>query len=95
MTDFLLDINGDIKITDNDFVIGDSAEQHSSLLLETEKGGFKENPTATVGLGAYLESEEKADMLRDIRQTFTADGMTVTALKIDDNIIVIDASYKN
>jgi glycine cleavage system regulatory protein len=95
MQDFLLDNNGDLKIDNDDVVIGESTAQHQKLLLTIEKGGIKENPTATVGLISYLESENKAAMLQDIRRIFSADGMEVNSLQVVNGKLEIDAAYKS
>lgn len=94
-TDLLLDDTEDLKITDDDFVIGESTKQHQQLLLLCAKGEFKESPTSTVGVVNYLESENTNELLGEINKCFTEDGMTLNKLSIEDSKILIDASYKN
>ena len=96
MTDFVLDTNGDLLITEADFVLDDSTQQHQKLLLLAAKGDFKENPTATVGLINYVESENEADMLREIRKCFANDGLNIKTLAIsNDGKLLIDAGYNS
>ncbi len=90
MQDLLLDENGDLAFP---LQRGESTKQHQELLLVIDKGGIKENPTATVGVMNYLESEDTAGLLQEIRKCFTADGMNVTKCGLKNGKIEIDASY--
>lgn len=92
MTDFLLDSDGDLKYP---LTRGKSDEQHVGLLLEVEKGGFKENPNATVGIASFLESENPQALLAEIRKTLNADNMKVGIVKFSNGKLLIDASYTN
>jgi len=93
--DLILDTDNDLDIIDNDLVMGDSAEQHQSLLLVSAKGEFKENPIATVGVLNFLEAENTNELLGEIRKCFAGDGMNVKKLAIDNGKIIIDASYNS
>lgn len=94
MRDFLLDAEtGDLKIENGDLVVGTSDQQHQRLLLMCDKGSFKEFPATGVGASNYLEAENPADFLREVRAQFTADGMTVTRIAFVDNKLKVDASY--
>ena len=86
--DLLFDANGDIKT-------GDSDQQHQALLLLLDKGSLKENPDAGVGAFKYLESEEQAAFLRELRIQFTNDGMQVSKLAFDNNKLSVDAIYND
>jgi hypothetical protein len=95
MNDFLLDQDGDMKIAQGDFVSGNSDIRNQELILMIPKGGFKQNPTATVGLARYIENNDVAALLRDIRLCFTADGMRVEKLTISkDSNLVVEAPYE-
>ncbi|AYD48196.1 hypothetical protein D6B99_11670 [Arachidicoccus soli] len=87
----------EVQIANNDVVIGTSDAQHQLLLLLVAKGGFKESPTATVGAQNYLESEDPADFLREVRLRFSHDGCNISDLNFDDNTkrLNISASYAN
>lgn len=95
MQDILLDENFDVQITDGDFVIGESAQQQQQLLMITNKGEWKENPTVGVGVSGFLKDDvDTTDLLAEVKTQFEADGMTVNELNYDNNgNIKIDAAY--
>jgi hypothetical protein len=94
MKDFLLDAEtGDLKIENGDLVVGTSDQQHQRLLLLCDKGSFKEFPSTGVGASNFLEGEDPADFLREVRTQFTADGMTVRKIAFENNKLKIDARY--
>ena len=98
MTDFLLDDDGDLKLdeTTGDLVIGESTAQHQNLLLMTEKGQWKENPDCGVGAIRYLENEDPAGLLREVRVQFASDGMNVKQVQFDKTgKLIIDATYNS
>lgn len=98
MQDWLLDSDGDLSVGDgtDSIVFGLSDTQHQNLLLLTDKGQWKENPDCGVGAIKYLENEDAAGFMREIRVQFTGDGMKVTTLKIDKTgKVQIEASYAN
>lgn len=97
MKDFLLDPEtGDLQTNAGDFVTGVSDQQQQMLLLKLPKGSIKNNPVATVGVMGYLEHEDGAALLREIRNKFTADGMAIKSLGFSENgdQLKIDAPYK-
>lgn len=94
MTDLLLDDTGDIKITNDDLVIGFSDQQQQQRLLLTEKGNIKQFPLAGVGSQTYLESEDEAGFIREVGLQFTADGMTVKKLEYKKPVLNIYAPYE-
>jgi len=94
MKDILLDENGDMLCANGDIVTGVSDMQHQRLLLEWGKGVLKEYPTATVGIFNYLEAEDSAAMLREIRQRFTDDGMNIQKIDFTEGKLTINAVYK-
>lgn len=95
MKDFLKDINGDVAISGNDLLIGSSDQQHREDLILTEKGAIKQYPDAGVGAYKFLEAEDPAGLLREISLQFSADGMDVKKVGLDDSgKIIIEAPYK-
>lgn len=95
MNDFLLDTNGDMLTKNGDFVVGNSEQQQQGLLLMLPKAAIKEYPDATVGLLNYLESEDSAGLLREVRTRFAQDGMQVKKVGFEANgKLEIDAPYK-
>lgn len=96
MTDLLLDEDGDLKIVDGDFVIGESTAQHQNLLLIADKGEFKESPMRGVGVLRYLEDGTPDNLAREIRTEFTIDGMKVNQIKrLNNGNIEVDANYSD
>jgi hypothetical protein len=95
MKDLMLNSNGDLQITNNDLVIGESDQQHQKLLLIAEPGSIKEFPTVGVGLANFLEGEDDGLMMQTIRNQFDADGMTINSISVDNGKIKIDANYRN
>lgn len=74
--------------------LGESTLQHQQLLLVCQKGDFKENLAACVGIGLYLKAEDNNDMLSSIKREFEKDGMIVSSISLTAENIEIDASYK-
>ena len=93
--DILLDATGDIAIQNGDMVIGDSKQQHISLLLRTRAGEWKQHPRTGIGLADYLNSEDPYDLNRMIRQQLTQDGCQVDNLQTVNGKIKIEAQYVN
>lgn len=94
MTDFLLDrLTGDLAFANGTIKTGDSDEQNQRLLLVCEKGSIKEFPDSCVGAVTYLDSEDDEGFLREIREQFTQDGMTVNKIVLEDNKVKVDANY--
>lgn len=93
MKDILLDTNFDLLIKDGDIVIGDSDDQNKSLLLLCAKGDFKEFPDVCVGIENFLESEDPAELIREIKAQYTGDGMRVKKVIVENGKINIDAAY--
>lgn len=95
MTDILLDKeNGGLLFKDGDLVIGDSTQQNQRLLLVSNLGDFKANPTVGVGVLDFLDDENPTDLIREIRKQYSADGMQINAIALDgDGTIKVDAEY--
>lgn len=95
MIDILLNNDNDLKITDNDVVIGVSDLQHQELILVCQKGEFKENPLSTVGIANYLRDDDIDGMLHEVRSCFAGDGMIVNkmAFKQDTNELDYESNY--
>jgi hypothetical protein len=93
MKDFLIDEDGDLAFENGDLKTGDSDRQNQGLLIECEKGSFKEFPTTGVGAATFLEDEDLAGLLRETRRQFIEDGMTVNKIFIQDGKLMIDAEY--
>lgn len=90
MIDILLNTDNDIRIENNDVVLGKSDLQHQELLLVTHKGEFKESPVATVGIVNFLRDDDIEGMLHECTVRFTNDGMAVTKMNFDEDSNSLD-----
>jgi hypothetical protein len=93
MKDFLIDKEDGTLFENGDIRTGESNRQHMDHLLACAKGSFKEFPATCVGAADFLESEDEAALLREIRTQFTADGITVNRILVENGKIKIDANY--
>jgi len=93
MKDTLINVDDGTIFKNGDINTGTSDEQHKRLLLICEKGSFKEFPASCVGAATYLESENEAELLREVRTQFISDGMTVKKVAFEDNKLKVNASY--
>lgn len=95
MTDFLLhpDTN-DLAFEKDDLHAGTSDVQQKNLLLVLDKGSLKEFPDAGIGAANFLETDDAAGFLREIRKQFIADGMEISQLGFNDQTLRIDAEYR-
>lgn len=96
MIDLLKDTDGDLLLSVNDIVVGYSDEQQREDLVIVEKGSIKQFPEAGVGAYKFLESENAADLLREISLQFSADGMDVKQVSVDSaGKILVESPYTN
>lgn len=91
MKDFI--IKDGSLFSGGDIRVGDCERQNQSLLIMCPKGSFKQFPATCVGAADFLESEDSAAFLREVRNQFTADGMTVDRLVMVNNKLRVDAHY--
>lgn len=91
-TDMLIQVNNsglyDLQIQNGDLVIGNSDPQNCELIMYSNPGAFKFNPSTGVGLRGYLASSNQALALeRAITIQLTADGFKVDAVEaVVDNL---------
>lgn len=80
MTDFILDNNLDLSISNGDFLIDDAEQQNQELILIATQGSFRQSPLTGVGMVKYLKSSftvAQVDKLRQkIRLQLQYDGYT-------------------
>lgn len=88
VTDFLLDEETDLGITsDGDFALGYSDAQHMSLIVQSNKGNWLQNPTAGAGIMRFLEGTASLqEVNRAVRLALEADGYSVQDVKIGEDI---------
>lgn len=92
MQDLLIDKYFDIQ-ANGDFTVGISDIQNQELLLICSKGSFKQKPALCVGLWSYLESEDPAILISEIKAQFKGDGIEVKNVQIKNGIITREAYY--
>ena len=96
MKDILLNEDLDLDIQAGDLSAGYSDLQHQELLLINNKGTIKEFPAVGIDAFGYLQDNDTAELLREVRKQFTADGMQVNSINITDaGQLNIDATYGN
>lgn len=90
--DFLLDENGDVRIENGDFVIGDAEAQHVDDLIYSFKGDWKEHPL----LGAEAQRQLKqgnslTKLKKAVKTELENDGYTNVDVTVNGNEIFINA----
>lgn len=90
--DFLLDDNGDLRIVNGDFVVGDAEAQHVDDLLYSFKGEWKENPLVGAEVQRQVKQRESLTKLKkNIRTALENDGYSNVSVSIDGEDININA----
>lgn len=92
--DILLDDNLDIAVEHGDFAVGESTGQHQTLLLLTNKGEWKQSPERGVGAVNFIETANPAELAREIRSDFSADGMYVSDVTVKGTKLDVEAAYE-
>lgn len=93
MKDFIYDKTTKNIFASGDLRTGESDEQHKELLIVCQPGAFKEFPSTCVGAASYLEDEDPAGLVSEVRNQFAADGMTVNEIQFETNKLRVDANY--
>lgn len=93
MTDILLNEQFDLDYINGEIVRGESSLQHQKLLLISNKGDFKESPTACVGAYGYLKNNDIAGFLSEAKKELERDGLQVISLDMVDGKINVNATY--
>ncbi|MCH4829778.1 MULTISPECIES: hypothetical protein [Flavobacterium] len=94
MRDILLDDNGDLRIENGDFVMGDCQEQNVKLLFASSPAEWKEHLEAGIAFNRTKNGVIDRFMDRTIRVQFDADGFKVNHLKIEQTGVTIDGNYE-
>jgi hypothetical protein len=93
MQDFIYDTDKELRIADGDFAVAESSIQHQELLLITNKGEWKENPTIAVGSVGFLKDDDEAGLLSEIKTELERDGMQIDNIDLTEEKIIINAHY--
>ncbi len=95
MVDIHLDASEDLAVNSGDFTTVESTPQHQQQLIMNDKGDFKQNPVACVGVFEYLYDENFGELIRTICLEFTKDGMDVVSVRLmPGGVVSSDAFYK-
>lgn len=71
----LLIENNDLKIVDNDFIIGESDNQNAEIAIYAEKGWYKMSPFFGAGINSKLNSNmDINEITRLIKVELQSDG---------------------
>ena len=94
--DVLLDDSGDLQISNGDFVVGESDEQHIMLLVNYHVGALKKFPLTGVGIMDYSGSSGLAAQLRNsIKINAESDGYSNISVTLEqDSTGVFDYDVK-
>jgi hypothetical protein len=90
MKDFLVDIVEGKFFKNGDISTGESDRQEKHLLIMCAKESFKQFPATCVGALDFLESEDEAGLLREVRTQFVADGKTINNIAFEDGKLKIE-----
>jgi len=94
--DMLLEADNDLKLTPGgDIDIGDATLQHQALLLQSQKGEWKQSPATGIGVEDFIADDLLIEMENEIRKQLIADGMTIQQLDVfEDGSINLTATYE-
>lgn len=83
----------DLTITDGDFLISFSDQQHIQLIIATAQGEWKEFPLLGVGSDQYINAPNNMqDFTKNIKIQLTSDNYKVNQIDVRNNHdIYIDA----
>ncbi len=74
-------------------MIGDTLYQNQYLILQAQKGEFKENPTLGVGINDLANDDDLNEWKKSIREEFAKDGLKIEKLTISTSGMEIKADY--
>lgn len=84
--DFLQDSTGDALISDNDFVIGFSDDDHIIDIINSNAGDWKEYIFCGVGIDNYLNSSgAQLQLKKQILLQLAQDGFSSITVNFTDN----------
>lgn len=90
--DIALDVTGDLMISNGDFVIADSDEQHIADIIRSTKGEWKEYPLCGAEVVKQLKGAMGGEFRRELRLQLEQDGYNVEDLTIANGELNITAS---
>ena len=81
-------------VENGDFAVAPNLKQAQALLLQTNKGEWKQHPTMGVGVPNFLETFNMSELSREIREQFSQDGMKVNRVQINGTTLNVEAEWK-
>ena len=92
----LNDDTAELMTKAGDWQLDDSTRQHEKLLIDSDKGAWRQNPTARVGIQRYLLDEAPGDLISVIKAELRNDGMRVDSVRqdADKGEITVEAAYE-
>ena len=80
--DILLNDTGDLKVVNGDFVIDESLDQEIGMILQSNKGEYKEFPAFGLDLIRKLKGNiSQAELDQILKTEFKKDGKSYQELK--------------
>jgi hypothetical protein len=84
----------ELGVVGGDWGVAESTAAHQRALIIDMPGEDKEHPTAGVGAGLYIDSEDKAELLRQTAVQLAQDGMSVDIVTaLPNGNIRVEANY--
>lgn len=93
MQDILIDTDGDLKIVNGDFAIGESTDQHLELLFASHPGEWKAHLQTGIGIGKSQNGLTDRFLDTNIRDQLKGDGFELERLTIAEQGISIEGNY--
>ena len=79
-------------IVEGDFAFGEATNQHVGHLLWAEKGEFRQNAIAGVGLRSFIDGDiDESALESEITLQVELDSMVVQELTIEEETVSVDA----
>lgn len=94
-TGILLDENNNLQIVDGSVVIGSNILQSQRIIIEAAKGEIKEDPLLGAGIAQYLDDDDPAEMLREVRVNLRRDGQKVKICRMNGDELQISSKYED
>jgi hypothetical protein len=85
--DYMTDSTGDLKITNGDFEVGFSDNEHQADIIISAPGYWKQYPLVGVFIDQYNKSNQRQELESSVRTQLAADGyrdLQITT-KLDPN----------
>ena len=94
MKDLLLDDDGDLKIINGDFVIGEAEVQSVERLLISKPGEWKEFPQVGCDIKKSMNGSIGRFLERNVRVQLESDGFSIEKLNITEKGIELKGGYE-